>query len=170
MQLLEYWIPQIQETKEFKQIANAEQPDVDLLHQKINDFPNEIIVNTATNAGLRKWEKVLDIPTTHDLDVRRFNVLLKLNNKVNLTYRWLENKLQLAVGKNCYQIDLDHNNYTLRVSVTADKENILINLRKELRKLIPANLGLDTSTLEHEECGVYTGVIVRTRDIITIGE
>ena len=75
MKLLEYWIPQIQETKEFEQIANAEQPDVDLLHQKINDFPNEIIVNTSTNAGLKKWEKVLDIPTTHQLDVRRFNVL-----------------------------------------------------------------------------------------------
>lgn len=170
MKLLEYWIPQIQETKEFEQIANAEQPNVDLLHQKINDFPNEIIVNTSTNAGLKKWEKVLDIPTTHQLDVRRFNVLLKLNNKVNLTYRWLDNKLQLAVGKNCYQIELDHDKYALRVSVTADKENILINLRKELRKLIPANLILDTSTLEHEECGVYTGVIVRTKDTIIIGE
>lgn len=170
MQLLDYWIPQIQETKEFQQIANAEQPEVDLLHQEISNFPNEIMVKTAKDAGISKWETVLDIPTTQDLEMRRFNVLLKLNNKVSLTYRWLENKLQLAIGKNCYQVDLDHSNYTLRVSVTADKENVLINLKRELRKLIPANLGLETSTLEHEECGIYTGVIVRTRDIITIGE
>ncbi|MBE6070065.1 MAG: DUF2313 domain-containing protein [Clostridium lundense] len=170
MQILGYWMQQIQETTEFQQIAQAEQLDVDLLHKEINNLPNEIIVKTATDSGLSKWETVLDIPTTRDLDIRRFNILLKLNNKVNLTYRWLENKLQLAVGKSCYQIDLDHNKYTLRVSVTADKENILINLRKELRKLIPANLGLETSTLEHEECGVYSGVIVRTRDIIIIGE
>lgn len=170
MKLIDYWIPQIQETKEFKEIASAEQPEVDLLHQEISDFPNEIIVKTATDAGLTKYERVLDIPKTSNLDIRRFNVLLKLNNKVNLTYRWLENKLQLAVGKNCYQIDLDHDHYILRVSVTADKENILINLKKELRKLIPANLGLEASTLEHEECKVYTGVIVRTRDIMTLGE
>lgn len=170
MNLVDYWISQIQETKEFQQIANTEQPEIDILHQEINTFPDEIVVETATDAGLGKWEKVLDIPTTRDLDIRRFNVLLKLNNKVNLTYRWLENKLQLAIGKNCYQIDLNHDDYTLRVSVTADKENVLINLRRELRKLIPANLGLETSTLEHEECGIYTGVIIRTRDIITIGE
>ena len=166
MQIIDYWIPQIQETKEFKQIANAEQPEVDKLYKEIRHFQEEIIVNTASNS---KWETVLDILASSDIDVRRFNILMKLNNKVNLTYRWLENKLQLAVGKNCYQIDLDHNQYSIRVSVTSDKENILINLQKELRRLIPANLGLATSTLEHEECGVFTGVLIRTCDYHVIG-
>lgn len=169
MKLLDYWIPKIQDVIEFKEIAKTEQPEIDLLKEAIEQFPKEVIVSDASVVGLSRWENVLDIIKDKDIDVRRFNILMKLNNKVNLTYRWLENKMKLAVGEKCYQIDLDHDKYQLRVSVTSDKEYVLISLQKELRKLIPANLGLATSSLEHEECGIYTGVIIRTFDHYTIG-
>lgn len=169
MKLKDYWILQIQETTEFKQIADTEQPEVDTLYQEIDHLPNEIIVNTATHEGLKKYEKVLDLQPFSDMETRRFNILLKLNNNVNMTYRWLENKLKNAVGEGSYQIDLNPSNYTIRISVTSDKENILISLKRELRRLIPANLGLDTSSLDSTECGVFTGVLVRTFDYIEIG-
>ena len=44
MQLKEYWIPKIREIDEFQKLASAEQPEVDLLKQKVKQFPKEIVV------------------------------------------------------------------------------------------------------------------------------
>ena len=166
MQLKEYWISKIQDVDEFKRLASAEQPEIDLFSQKVKQFPKEIIVNSATNAGLSRYESMLGLHKMATIDLRRTNILQNLNNSLPFTLQYLKNLLNSVVGKEDYWLIVD--GYHLELGVIATKEDILEMLRDDLRKKIPANMGTSVKVLESIDTSYYTGFYIQTADVITI--
>lgn len=166
MQLKEYWIPKIREIDEFQKLADAEQSEVDLLKQKVKQFPKEIVVNSATNVGLSRYESMLGLHKMATTDLRRTNILQNLNNSLPFTMVYLKNLLNSVIGKGDYWLTVD--GYLLELGVISTKEELLEMLREDLRKKIPANMGTIVKVLESIDARYYTGFYIQTADVVTI--
>lgn len=153
-----YWIQQIQETKEFQQIANAEDPEVLELKQKIHDLIDEEFIETSTEIGISRREKLLYItPKKSDsLQDRRLAVFAKWGKKTPITYRKLESVLDSMIGNKAYKMELFNDEYYLQVDFELSNYKTVRELKKMLRRLIPANLGIVaimTTTLD--DAGIF---------------
>lgn len=166
MQLKAYWIPKIREIDEFQKLADAEQPEVDLLKQKVEQFPKEIIVNSATNVGLSRYESMLGLHKMANTDLRRTSILQNLNNSLPFTMPYLKNLLNSVIGEGDYWLTVEK--YHLELGIIATKEELLEMLREDLRKKVPANIVTSVKVLESIDTRCYTGFYIQTADIITI--
>ena len=164
--IFDYWIPKIQDIDEFQKLADAEQPEIDLFSQKVKQFPKEIIVNSATNVGLSRYESMLGLHRLETIDLRKSNILANLNNSLPFTFQYLKNLLNSVIGKGDYWLIVQ--GYHLELGVIATKEELLEMLRAELKKKIPANIGASVKVLESIDAAYYTGFYMQTADIITI--
>lgn len=166
MQLKDYWIPKIRDVDEFKKLADAEQPEIDLFSQRVKQFPKEIIVNTATNVGLSRYESMLGLHKMATTSLRRSNILQNLNNSLPFTVAYLKNLLNSVVGEGDYWLTIEK--YHLELGIIATKEELLDMLRDDLIKKIPANMGTSVKVLESIDTSYYTGFYIQTADVITI--
>lgn len=166
MQLKAYWIPKIQDIDEFQKLADAEQPEVDLLNQKVKQVPKEIVVNSATNVGLSRYESMLGLHKMATIDLRRTNILQNLNNSLPFTIPYLKNLLNSVIGEGDYCLTIEK--YHLELGIIATKEELLEMLRDDLRKKIPANIGTSVKVLESIDTSYYIGFYIQTADVITV--
>lgn len=164
--ILDYWIPKIQDIDEFKKLANAEQPEIDIFNQKVKQFPKEIMVNTATNVGLNRYESMLGLRKMSTTELRRTHILQNLNNSLPFTLQYLKGLLNSVIGEDDYWLEIEE--YHLELGVISTKEELLEMLREDLRKKIPANMGATVKVLESIATNYYTGFYVQTADVITI--
>lgn len=164
--IYDYWIPKIQDIDEFKKLADAEQPEIDLFVQKVKQYPKEIIVNTASNIGLSKYESMLGLQKKETTELRRTHIIQNLNNSLPFTLQYFKNLLDNVIGRNDYWLQVS--GYHLELGVISTKEDLLEMLREDLRKKVPANIGTTVKTLESIDTSYYTGFYLQIADIITI--
>lgn len=139
-----YWSPVVAETLEFKAIADAENPKFNYLWEKIYGLVDEFFVRTASEYGVSRMEKVLNIVplATDTLDQRKEKLLWKMNLKLPYTIRFLKNILASIVGEENRTVEVDNDIRTLIVRIK-DGLTDMNQLRKDLEKIIPADLILD---------------------------
>lgn len=139
-----YWSPVVAETLEFKAIADAENPEFNYLWEKIYGLVDEFFVRTASEYGVSRMEKILNIVplATDTLDQRKEKLLWKMNLKLPYTIRFLKNILASIVGEENRTVVMDNDIRTLTVKIK-DGLTDMIQLRKDLEKIIPADLILD---------------------------
>lgn len=170
MKLIEYMPLFLQDVREFQEIFKVEDKEIDSLKEQIENMLKEIIVTTAEGYGLDRYEKIYNIQnTTTDLETRRFNILSKINNRLPYSINWLINKLNNTVGPENYTLDVDHNNYSVKIEIMALFQDIAILLNKDLREQLPANLIITITLYQTEECkNKYYAGIVHTGEYIEI--
>lgn len=169
MKLIEYLPEFLQNIREFKELFEAEDIEIEKLKMAINKVVTEPIVETATSYGLERYEKIYNITDKAEtIEGRRFNILLKMNDKVPYSYKWLTNTLDTLVGEKNYALDIDYNNYSMSLEVIALFKEIAIMMQKELREKIPANMKLEVSLSQNETAKQYFAGIIHTGDYIEI--
>lgn len=154
----------INDVSEFKELDKTHTYELDKVDGVIHELENNQFIESANSAGLSRYEKMLNIATDMDIDVRRFNILSKYNSSIPFTMNWLINSLNASVGKGHYLIELNHNNYALTISIVKDKEYVITNLSKDLRKKLPANLIIKINVLSSVDVPTHVGFIIRTYD------
>lgn len=139
----EYWSPVVSETLEFKVIADAENPEFNYLWEKIYGLVDEYFVKTATEYGVSRMEKLLNIIPLNSatLDERKDTIIWKLNLRMPYTMRFLKNILTSMVGEENREVELDNDTQILLVRVKEGLVN-MSQLRADLEKIIPQNLVL----------------------------
>ncbi len=141
MKIIEYIPFFLQKVREFKIISNLEDEELENIRLQIDKILKEVIIETSEGYGLERYEKIYNINTTNeDIDIRRFNIISKINNKAPFTLKWLDNKLKQLVGKENYKINVDYNNYKVTISIVYLFGDIANTLQKDLIELLPANL------------------------------
>lgn len=159
MKLNEYMPPFLKDVREFKEIFATEDKELEYMNNLIASMLTEVIVKTANSYGLTRYEKIYEITDiASTVEARRTNILLKINNRVPYTKKWLVNLLDAVIGKDAYTLKIDESNYLINIETTLNYSEAMETLKKELALEIPANMKLqyDFST----EIKLYTAVIV----------
>ena len=140
----EYWSPVVAETLEFKAIANAENPEFNYLWEKTYGLVDEFFVRTASDIGVTKMEKILNIIPLKGstLQERKDKILWKMNLKIPYTIRFLKNILSSVVGEENRTVDVDNDTRTLIVKIKSGLTD-MNSLRVDLEKIVPQDLILD---------------------------
>lgn len=167
MKTIEYIPNFLQNVREFKIMSNLEDEELEKLKLQIDNILKEVIVNTSEDYGLQRYEKIYNINVvSNDIDVRRFNIISKINNNAPFTYRWLDNKLKQLVGENNYKINIEYDNYKVIISIAYLFGDIANTLQKDLRELLPANLVLQINLFSN--CNLYLASIVHEKQHIKL--
>lgn len=159
MKLIEYMPQYLKNIREFQEIFKSEDEQLEYMSNLIAKMLTEVIVKTADSYGLERYEKIYnitDIATT--IEARRTNILLKMNNRVPYSKKWLTNLLDAVIGKDKYILSIDESTYSINIEMSLTYSEAAETLKKELSLEIPANMKLqyDFST----EIKLYTAVIV----------
>lgn len=144
----EYWSPVVAESLEFTVIADAENPEFNYLWEKVYGLVDEYFVKSATEYGVSRMEKLLNITPVKgmSLEQRKNTIIWKMNLRIPYTMRYLKNIIISLVGKENQMIDYDNDTQTLTVRI---KEGIIdmYQFRRDLEKIVPQNLVLDLGVI-----------------------
>lgn len=159
MNLIKYMPPFLKEVREFKEIFGAEDIQIEKLNNQINSMLREVIVKTAEDYGLRRYEKIYGITRPAEtLEARRMAILLKMNNRVAYTYKWLIQTLNEAIGAENYKITTDFNNYKMNIEIALNYTEAAELLKNDLVKQMPANIEPDYRLTSKINC--ISGAII----------
>lgn len=170
--LLSYWMPILRNLKDFKEIAKAEEPELILILEAIEQTLANMYIETANEAGIERFEKIVGIiPEKGDtLSVRRFNVLSKWNNDGVYTVEKLAEMLTAFCGEGNYEIIERYNEYIIEIVTHLAIKDAFERVSGLLRDVIPCNLVLELSNIIDELCtqSIYIGGVVTTAMVYNI--
>lgn len=156
----EYWPYIIQEIREFRKIAEIENPELEKLWQEMENTVDDQFIETATEKGIARREKILNVvPFADDtLESRRFRVRGLWNEKLPYTYRVLLEKLENLCGDDGYKVILDAGNYTVCIKVAIAAKRMIDAVKEIADRMLPANLAITVELLyrQHITLGQYT--------------
>ena len=168
MRLKKYLPEFISNIREFQELDKTISQEVDDLRNKLEQLQDNQFIETANEKGLRKYEQLLNLNSTNDIELRRFNILNKYNSTIPFSIMWLRNTLNTTIGRGDFLMELDNSKYVLTIGVVKNKEHLIDSLKKDLRKKIPANMVLNINVLSPIEDTLYTGFYVQIGDKINI--
>ena len=140
--IADLWPLIIQELREFQKIAEIEEPLFEQLEQAIEDIVNDQFIQTATERGIARREKMLKISPFADdtLETRRFRVQGVWNDKLPYTYRVLLERLDSLCGPDGYVMELNAGEYSLNIKIELTKKRMFDEVVKISRQMVPANI------------------------------
>ncbi len=163
--ILSYLPEFLQDFREFQELAATENSEIRALWGRLENVMKEQFINDATETGVKRWEAILKInPKGSDsLDVRKFRILTRLNEKLPYTYKKLAQQLETLCGEDGYSLDLRNNEYKLIVRVALTAKSMLAEVEKLLKRIAPVNIHVDLSLLYKQNLalGSYTHAQMR---------
>lgn len=128
---------------EMDAIIAAEQPMMTAAQRETTLAFTRGFVLTADVVGIEVFEQMLGIvadPSIEDLEFRRERILNRMSMRLPFTYRYLVNKLNQFLGVGQYEIELDHNSYSLKIVAHTGIPNKVEELVQTLYKIVPVNI------------------------------
>ena len=164
MSLLEYLPEFIQEIKEMKVIMSVEENFLtgfdDNLNLAVKNVFKDQFINTATENGVKRYEDMLKIVSreSEGLDVRRFRLFVRFNEKLPYTVPKLKEQLASLCGEDGYSIMLDVVNFNLVVKIALKSKGMVDEVRAMLERMVPLNMMLDLDLMynQHMTAGKFT--------------
>lgn len=168
MSIKDLWPPIMQELKEFKKIAEIEEAFFERLKQEIENIVDDQFIQTATEKGIARREKMLNVSSFADdtLETRRFRVQGVWNDKLPYTYRVLLERLDSLCGPDGYVIELNAGEYSLNIKIELTRRRMFDEVVRITRQMVPANIvitvelrynqHLTLANFTHEQLSQYT--------------
>ena len=177
MSMKDLWPPIMQELKEFQKIAEIEETFFNRLQQEIQNIVDDQFIQTATERGIARREKMLKISPFADdtLETRRFRVQGVWNDKLPYTYRVLLERLDSLCGPDGYVMELNAGEYSLNIKIELTRKRMFDEVVKISRQMVPANIvitvelrynqHLTLANFTHEQLSQYTHYQLRNEVI-----
>lgn len=153
----------LRQLKEFKEIAKAETPELKYILEQIERTLNNMFIETADEYGIKRFEDMMGIypEAGASLETRRFNVLVKWNDKVPYTEKELYNRLISICGDDNFSVNPDYKNYFVEIITHLGIEGAFDTISSILQDMIPCNLVLDLkNTLEEGNTTPFSVAVV----------
>jgi hypothetical protein len=133
------------EIPQIKQLYELTDKYVSKLVDDYEDVHSDIMIETSTEYGIARREKILGIsPDTRDtLESRRARVLLEWTNAISrnpLSLLWLKSKLNSLIGEENYVLSLDTKNEKMTLQTYIDTFGLSSTLDKWIDTIIPLNV------------------------------
>lgn len=142
MDLKLYWPEKTRNILEFRQIAEALQPEIDALHQAMRSAKDEFFFDTLSDYGCKRWERIMRIipGRGESLEERRKKIETKYLNRPPYTIITL--RQYLASISDDFELGIDENAYICSLNIKLDSIAQKKWVYKILRKMLPANMVL----------------------------
>lgn len=175
--IMDLWPPIMQELREFQKLAEIEEPFFKRLKQEIQNIVDDQFIQTATEKGIARREKILKISPFADdtLETRRFRVQGVWNDKLPYTYRVLLERLDSLCGPDGYVMELNAGEYSLNIKIELTKKRMFDEVVRITRQMVPANIvitvelrynqHLTLANFTHEQLSQYTHYQLRNEVI-----
>ena len=173
--LLSYLPRFMQEYRHIKEIMESENLEFNLLWQKLQEVFGNQFIEYCNDDGISRFEDMLGLHRYADdtLEMRIFRVLVAWNDNIPYTWRVLVNKMDQLCGTGNYELNLDNNNYILKITTKFDDEKKYDELNNMIGIMKPANLGLNSINVltPKAENRIFIGVgaITNIHNILEIG-
>ena len=177
--MIDYLPEYLQEYKEIRELMSTEQPEFQFIWERFDALVSDQDVETATLNGVKRWETVLGInpKATDTLEERKFRIMIKLNQQLPYTYKFLQQQLTSlcgAEGKG-FRLVLDPNEYSLIVKLALSNKNNYDDVSDMLKRFVPANLVVEINLMynqqkelhkyTHAQLHAYTHEQLRTEEL-----
>lgn len=143
--LLSYWMPLLRKIKEFKEIAKTEEPELRYILEAIDRTLANMFIETADEYGIKRFEDMMGLyPEEGDsLETRRFNVLIKWNDRISYTDKELYNRLLSLCGSaDKFTLEEHYTEYWLKIVTHLGVNGAFDAVTKLLEDMLPCNLDL----------------------------
>lgn len=142
--LLSYWMPVLRQIKELKEIAKAEEPELRYILEACDRTLSNFFITTADEYGISRFEKMMGLfpDEGEDLEARRFNVLVKWNDKVPYTDEELYNRLLSICGEGNFKIIPQYEEYGIDITTMVGMRGAFDAVTTLLLDMLPCNLVL----------------------------
>jgi len=138
---LNQYLPEfLRDIREYKAMALAEDPQFNLIWKDVLAAFDEQTVETASDYGIGRLEKILKITPQGELEDRRFAILTKLAKKLPYTRKVLEEILAGLCGENGYTLTVTPEKYTVSVLVDLPVKHQKNAVDAMIRQVCPANM------------------------------
>lgn len=170
----------MKEVREFKAIAVAENPEMELIYTAIEDVMDSSFIGTAKEYGLARFERIVKLTpkATDTLDERRFRALAKFNEDTPYTVKKLRELLNTLCGEDGYLLEINNNEFRLRVKVALKSKKNREAVEELTEKIAPVNMVISVQlmynqhsmlrTLTHAQLAELTHFDIR-EEVIGIG-
>ncbi len=137
--LLEYLPVVVSINDEFQKIADAENPEFNLLLNNYNSVFDNQFIDSLNSKGCERWENILHIAVSPDDTIadRRFRILSYLQADIPYTFTQFKN-IMYALCDQLVTITLTDFNIRILVNVSAIAQ--VNEIDKLARRILPANI------------------------------
>lgn len=147
--VLSYLPPVLQDVYEMQAAAQAENSELSRLWQGAEDAMNDQFIDSATENGVSRWEKMLLLypKDTDTLPERKFRVQSVLSGRLPFTVWALREQLDSLCGPGNYELTVDHANFKVTVFLALAAQENYDTVCELLQKMLPANLQIEVSLM-----------------------
>lgn len=176
--LLGYLPEVIKRNKEFEQIMEAENPEVEAVWIESDNALADQFISTSTIKGIKRREKMLRITpkASHTLEDRRFAVQARWNERIPYTYKVLKELLSQLCGVDGYVLSVDILLHEVSILVELKSKNQVDAVSEMADRIVPENMIINVrirfnqhstlSQLTHGQMKVFTHNQLRNEVLI----
>jgi hypothetical protein len=137
-----YYPDVLKEVREFKALATAENPEMELINTALTDVLDQQFIETATTYGIARLEKIVSIThkATGTLEERKFKVLAKYNEDKPYTVPKLKELLSTLCGADGYSLEINNGEFTLKVKVALTSKKNKDVVGELMERIVPINM------------------------------
>lgn len=130
------------EIKEIQVLADADNPELKLLWDSVDNARADQFLYTMTEYGISRWEKILGITPmgTDTIEDRRFRVISRLSVQLPYTYDGLDAHLKNLCGEGKYNLSIDYPNFELTLKLSLESKNMRAEVERLVNEMIPMNM------------------------------
>lgn len=152
--LIEYLPEFLRDIREYDAILTlAIEPKVIDLFQGTEGAMNEQFIDTASEYGVVRWERMLGIvpKSGQTLENRKFTIKTRINEQPPYTLRALKQKIEaLCEDKDDYSVEVDVDKFILKVRIALTSRSAYNDVCELVERIAPMNLILDISLMYNQ--------------------
>lgn len=141
--LLEELPPVLQDIIDFQAVTSTEAEELNQAVQSAEWLLAEQFVMTASESGVRRRERMLNIRadrTAETLDFRRLRLINRYSTKPPFTLRYLQDRLDFLVGEGMATASIDVEQFVLSIAASIENAAIFKELEHTVAVVKPANI------------------------------
>ncbi|QOS98101.1 DUF2313 domain-containing protein [Brevibacterium sp. JNUCC-42] len=130
------------EIKEFVSLTEAVVPEINALEERVNQLLDDQFILTASERGIYRREKMLDIKpdlTIESLEFRRKRLINRKSTKAPFTIRFLQNRLDFLYGVDKAKADIPED-FLLTIETNVKDAAIFREVVQMINVIKPANM------------------------------
>ncbi|EQF26314.1 hypothetical protein QEW_1355 [Clostridioides difficile CD160] len=140
------YLPQIlQDKEEYIKAFNADNKEIKILHDKLDDVLNDQFLEDLTITGIKRWEKIMSIvpKSNESLEDRRFRIFSKYISKLPYSEKFLRNWLNSIVGEGNYELTINNATYNIHLESDARNQDWFNEVHSFVSSIKPCNMSFD---------------------------